>query len=206
MPPAEHFASRLADDVLAPRSGEGVPGGTSEPRTDDAPGDLRVAPDPTPHGLERREADRQAGLRALRSLEATEVRLARNAKRDAEDARGKLVQELLPVLDNLDRTIRAAHGRSDPAMLEGVRMVRQQLEGVLRGYGVERIDATGARFDPGIHEAIGVTPVADPQHHGLVLQQHEPGYRFGERLLRPARIHVGKLVAPVPAAGRAAWR
>jgi molecular chaperone GrpE len=89
-------------------------------------------------------------------------------------------------------------------MLEGVRMVRQQLEGVLRGYGVERVDATGLRFDPGLHEAIGVTPVSDPQRHGLVLHQMEPGYRFGERLLRPARVNVGKL-APAESAYRQ-WR
>lgn len=110
------------------------------------------------------------------------------------------------MLDNLDRTIRAAEaGRSDPAMLEGVRMVRQQLEGVLRGYGVERVEATGQRFDPGLHEAIGVTPVSDPQRHGVVLHQAEPGYRFGERLLRPARVNVGKLVAPLEQS-YGAWR
>ncbi len=189
MPAPDHFAPSLVEDVLAPTGDTEVPVAPSEPVAD-----------------EQRDVDRQAGLRALRSLEATEARLARNAKRDAEDARSKLVQELLPVLDNLDRTIRAATGRSDPAMLEGVRMVRQQLEGVLRGYGVERIDATGARFDPGIHEAIGVTPVADPQRHGLVIQQLEPGYRFGERLLRPARVQVGKLVAPVHAVQRPLWR
>jgi molecular chaperone GrpE (heat shock protein) len=166
-------------------------------------GDAAV-PGPAPRA--RAGVDRAAALRALRSLEATEARLARNAKRDAEDARGKLVQELLPVLDNLDRTIRAAEaGRSDPAMLEGVRMVRQQLEGVLRGYGVERVEATGQRFDPGLHEAIGVTPVSDPQRHGVVLHQAEPGYRFGERLLRPARVNVGKLVAPLEQS-YGAWR
>ena len=168
-------------------------------------GDEARAPGVSPERSE--EPDRLAALRALRSLEATEARLARNAKRDAEDARGKLVQELLPVLDNLDRTVRAASTtRGDPAILEGVRMVRQQLEGVLRGYGVERVEATGQRFDPVMHEAIGVSPVSDPQRHGLVLNQLEPGYRFGERLLRPARVTVGKLLAPVEAMPRAAWR
>jgi molecular chaperone GrpE (heat shock protein) len=141
--------------------------------------------------------ERSAALRALRSLEATEARLERNARRDAEDTRGKLVQELLPVLDNLDRTIRAAHGRSDPALLEGVRMVRQQLEGVLRGYGVERIEAIGQRFDPAVHEAIGMIAVDDPQRHGAVVHQAEPGYRMSGRLLRPARVSVGKLAAPL---------
>jgi molecular chaperone GrpE (heat shock protein) len=142
--------------------------------------------------------DRQAAVRALRNLEATEARLERNARREAEETRGKLVQELLPVLDNLDRTIRAAQGgRNDPALLEGVRMVRHQLEGVLRGYGVERIEAIGQRFDPAVHEAIGMIAVDDPQRHGAVVHQAEPGYRMSGRLLRPARVSVGKLVAPL---------
>jgi molecular chaperone GrpE (heat shock protein) len=142
--------------------------------------------------------ERSAALRALRNLEATEARLERNARREAEETRGKLVQELLPVLDNLDRTIRAAQGgRSDPALLEGVRMVRQQLESVLRGYGVERIEALGQRFDPAVHEAIGMIPVDDPQRHGAVVHQAEPGYRMSGRLLRPARVSVGKLAAPL---------
>jgi len=147
-------------------------------------------------------ADRQAALRALRNLEATEARLQRSAQREAEQARGKLVQDLLPVLDNLDRTIRAAQanrgGHGDTAMLEGVRLVRHQLEGVLRGYGVERLDAIDQPFDPSLHEAIGVTPVGDPRHHGIVVQQAEPGYRFAGKLLRPAKVNVGKLVAQAP--------
>ncbi|HEY0189810.1 MAG TPA: nucleotide exchange factor GrpE [Kofleriaceae bacterium] len=141
--------------------------------------------------------ERQAALRALRSLEATEARLTRNAAREVEDAKAKLVQDMLPVLDNLDRTLRAAQDhRADPAMLEGVRMVRAQLEAVLRGYGVERVEALGQRFDPTLHEAIGVTQVGEPSRHGVVVQQAEPGYRFGGRLLRPAKVSVGKLAAP----------
>jgi molecular chaperone GrpE len=150
--------------------------------------------------------DRHAALRALRSLEATEARLERNAKRDVEDARGKLVQELLPVLDNLDRTIRAAQAhRGDPALVEGVQMVRAQLEGVLRGYGVERIDALGQRFDPSVHEAIGVTSVGDAGRHGVVMHQAEPGYRFAGQLLRAAKVNVGKL-APVEVGRGSLWR
>lgn len=156
---------------------------------------------PTSTDASAEAVDRQAALRALRSLEATEARLERNARREAEETRGQLVQQLLPVLDNLDRTIRAAQGgRSDPALLEGVRMVRQQLEGVLRGYGVERIDALDHRFDPAVHEAIGMIAVDDPQRHGAVVHQAEPGYRMAGRLLRPARVSVGKLAAPLPRA------
>ncbi|HET9625953.1 MAG TPA: nucleotide exchange factor GrpE [Kofleriaceae bacterium] len=158
-------------------------------------------------GVNDANTERQAALRALRSLEATEARLARNAKREVDEARGKLVQELLPVLDNLDRTIRAAHDHgSDAAMIEGVRMVRAQLEGVLRGYGVERVDAVGQRFDPSVHEAIGLTQVGDPTRHGVVVQQAEPGYKLAGRLLRPAKVSVGKLVQQTYAPPRAMWR
>lgn len=188
----------LPVDPLAPQNGaEGQVSPASPP-------ELPAEPAVTTEGAG--ETDRQAALRALRSLEATEARLARNARREADEMRGKLVQDLLPVLDNLDRTIRAAHaGHGDPAMLEGVRMVRQQLEGVLRSYGVERVDALDQPFDPSVHEAVGVAPVSDPRRHGLVIHQAEPGYRFGDRLLRPAKVSVGKLVSPTRVAAPI-WR
>ncbi len=142
------------------------------------------------------QPDRAAALRALRSLEAAEARVQKNAQRETDEAKGKLVTELLPVLDNLERTIHALSSRSDPSLLEGVRMVRGQLEGVLLRYGVERIDATGQRFDPAIHEAIGMAPVTDPRTHGYVVQQHETGYQYAGRLLRPAKVLVGKYTQP----------
>ena len=139
------------------------------------------------------EPDRATMTRALRELEAAQARVERDARRVHDETRTRLVSELLPVLDNLDRTIRAAAGSRDGlALVEGVRLVRAQLEGVLRGYGVERIEAAGARFDPRIHEAIQVAPVGDPRRDGAVIEQVEPGYRFGDRLLRPAKVVVGR--------------
>ena len=151
--------------------------------------------------------DRAAALRALRSLEATEARVQRNAKLETEDAKGKLVNELLPVLDNLDRTLEAAqHRPSDVTLLEGVRMLRAQLEGVLVRYGVEKVDATNQRFDPTQHEAIGVTAVADPRAHGVVTRQAQPGYQYAGRLLRPAKVIVGKFARPDLSAPGPYWR
>lgn len=145
------------------------------------------------------EVDRTAALRALRSLEATEARLMRNAKRETEGAKGELVMELLPLLDNLDRTIEAARQHhSNAALLDGVRMLRAQLEAVLLRYGVERIDATNQEFDPALHEAVGVTAVADPRAHGAVAHQAQPGYRYAGRLLRPAKVIVGQATPPRP--------
>ena len=177
------------------------------PEPEPVPAGTGSAPGASPAPSVDAAGDRQAALRALRNLEATEARLARNARRETDDMRAKLVQELLPVLDNLDRTLRAAHtGRGDPAMVEGVRLVRQQLEGVLRGYGVDRIDAVGQRFDPAIHDAIGTSAVDDPQRHGAVIHQAEPGYRFAGRLLRPAKVSVGKFVEPHSVRPVAYWR
>jgi len=203
MPATESLVPEpLASEPLAGVSTPDIPLAEAAPR-----GEREAEAKAEARSEARSEVDRQAALRALRNLEATEARLERNAKRDVDEARGKLIQELLPVLDNLDRTIRAAHaGRSDPSMLEGVRLVRHQLDGVLRGYGVERLDALDQRFDPSLHEAIGVTVVSDPRRHGVVVQQAEPGYRFAGKLLRPAKVNVGKFVAPVETGYRPLWR
>lgn len=153
---------------------------------------MQTAEIPVAEPVVEAEPDRATMTRALRELEAAQARVQRDAQRVQDETKQKLVEQLLPVLDNLDRTIRAAV-HSDPALTDGVRMVRSQLEGVLKGYGVSRIEAPrGVRFDPARHDAISVAPVYEPAHHGLVLEQVEPGYAFGERLLRPAKVVVGR--------------
>lgn len=137
------------------------------------------------------DADREALARAVNSLEASEARVRRHAERVYDDTRSKLVLELLPVLDNLDRTIEATRGHAIDPLVEGVTMVRGQLEGVLLRYGVERIEARDQKFNPALHEAVTVIPVAELARVGMVIEQFEPGYRFGAKLLRPARVSVG---------------
>lgn len=131
--------------------------------------------------------------RALRDLEAAKARVERDAQRAADELREKLVVELLPVLDNLDRTIHSAELAGETAaMLQGVRLVRSQFASVLAKYGVERIDARHQRFDPRIHDAVSLVPVHHPSAHEIVVDQVEAGYRFGDRLLRPAKVVVGR--------------
>ncbi|MEO8548860.1 MAG: nucleotide exchange factor GrpE [Kofleriaceae bacterium] len=130
--------------------------------------------------------------RALHELEASEARVRRNAERVYDDTRSSLVAELLPVVDNLDRTLGAAiKGQHTDSLIQGVQMVHAQLEQVLRRYGVERIDATGKRFDPVIHEALAAVPVTNPGLVGMVIDQAEAGYRCGSRMLRAAKVTVG---------------
>jgi molecular chaperone GrpE len=137
--------------------------------------------------------DRASMQRALRELEAAKARVQRDAERAAQELREKLVLDLLPVLDNLDRSIRAAEkSREAPGVVEGVRLVRAQFSQVLERYGIRRVDARHQAFDPAIHEAIGTVPVSHPGAHNVVVDQIEPGYRYGGRLLRPAKVVVGR--------------
>jgi molecular chaperone GrpE len=141
--------------------------------------------------------DRASLAGALRELEAAKARVERDARTVYDDTKKKLVSELLPVLDNLDRTIKAAKDNGDaPAIVEGIELVRSQLEGVLRGYGVERIDALAQPFDPAIHEAVTTLAVLTPQAHNLVIDQLAAGYRYGGALLRPAKVVVGRMSRP----------
>jgi molecular chaperone GrpE (heat shock protein) len=134
-------------------------------------------------------------LRALRELESAKARVERDAERSAQQLREQLILELLPVLDNLDRTIYAAEESGEAAsVVEGVRLVRSQFASVLSRLGVERVEAHRQPFDPKLHEAIGTVPVTHPAAHNVVIDQIEPGYRFGDRLLRAAKVIVGKHV------------
>ena len=139
------------------------------------------------------EPTRASLTRALRELEAAKARVERDAQQAKDEMRAQLVTDLLPVLDDLDRTIMAAEQHGDaPATLEGVRLVRAQFQRVLARFGVERIEAKHQPFDPNVHEALSMVAVTHPAAHGVVVEQLEPGYRFGERLLRPARVVVGR--------------
>jgi molecular chaperone GrpE len=138
--------------------------------------------------------DQASLLRALRDLEAAKGRVERDASRSAQELREKLVGELLPVLDNLDRTIAAAEQSAEaPSVVEGVRLVRSQFVQVLGRYGLERVDARHQPFDPNIHDAIATVAVSHPASHNVVIDQIEPGYRFERRIVRPAKVVVGRL-------------
>ena len=68
------------------------------------------------------------------------------------------------------------------------------LGGKLAKAGVERFDPAGTPFDPNVAEAVGVVPVSDPARHDVVVEVTRPGYSLGERVIRPARVLVGRLL------------
>ncbi len=137
-------------------------------------------------------ANKEALARAIDELDAAKARLARDSQALLADTKHDLVVRLLPILDNLDRALAAAADGPRGALTQGVALVREQLEEVVRDYGFERFDPVGQPFDPRRHEALAVVPVDRPELDGKVATVVEPGYRVGERLLRPARVHVGR--------------
>ena len=158
--------------------------------------------------LEQQLADKTAQLqtfltdhrRALEEFEQVKARIRRDTARDVERGKRSVIAEFLDVLDNLDRAIAAAaaHPDSDPALLTGVRLVRDQFLGKLQGLGVTRLDVIGQPFDAARHEAISTAPVSDPAQDGKVVAVVKEGYAIGDELLRPASVVVGKAETPAP--------
>src|SRR5207302_8186167 len=111
--------------------------------------------------------------------------------REAAQALGrgvcKLAKELLPALDSLDRAIGSAE--SEDPLLEGVRLVRAELQAALARAGVESFSPLGETFDPSLHEA--VASVEQPENgaaSGTVAEVFQDGYRLGETIITPARV------------------
>jgi molecular chaperone GrpE len=114
-------------------------------------------------------------------------RVAKESAAAQERGVTRLVKELLPALDNLDRALEAA--AEDDPLLEGVRLVRSELRAALARVGVESFSPAGEPFDPARHEAMAQQPVEGAQS-GAVVEVYQPGYRLGEQIIRPARVVV----------------
>jgi molecular chaperone GrpE len=149
--------------------------------------------------LAQREKDAEEYLakyrQASKEFEDARARMRKELAKDAERSRREVLIGLLDVVDNLDRAIEAAKasGRNsgDP-LLQGVEMVRDQFLGKLDGFGVKRIMAEGAPFDPLLHEAVSAVPAADPLEDGRIVGVIRHGYRIGDDVLRPALVAVAK--------------
>ncbi len=114
-------------------------------------------------------------------------RVARESALAQERGVVKLAKELLPALDNLDRALEAAD--QDDPLLQGVRLVREELSAALYRVGIESFSPTGEIFDPSLHEAVVHQPV-DGAASGTVAEVYQPGYRLRDHVIRPARVVV----------------
>jgi len=147
----------------------------------------RVQQDP----LAAAEAKAQEHLDDLKRLAAEfenyKKRTAREQASLSTRATERLVKELLPIVDDLERALEAAEEHEEAKLEEGVRLVHRQLAAALEREGLAEIETSG-KFDPHVHEALLSQP--SDADEGNVIEVLQKGYRLGDRVLRPARVVV----------------
>ena len=180
--PADPDAAPAAE--APPAAGPGAGGEPPSAAADAAP------PSPEEELAAERDELREKWLRALAELD----NLRKRSRREVQDARRfaqvELLRPLLDIADNFDRAVASFGPETDvtaDAVREGVALIHQSFRGLLRERGVEPIEALGKEFDPNEHEA--VAQMASEDHAaGFVVEVVQPGYRFGDLVLRPARV------------------
>lgn len=145
--------------------------------------------------LQELEDLRDRHLRLAAEFDNYRKRTRRQKAEAREQAHADLAREILEVLDDLDRVADSdLETTSVESLHEGVRMVERKLRKTLADAGVVRIEvAPGEPFDPELHEALASVPTDDPEEDDRVAEVITDGYRFGSRLLRPARVAVKQL-------------
>jgi molecular chaperone GrpE len=137
------------------------------------------------------EAERDEYLNDLKRVAAEFENYRRRVSRDQASlvarAHERLVKELLPVLDDLERALAAAEEHEEAKLEEGVRLVHRELKAALDREGLAEIETDGV-FDPHVHEALLSQP--SEAEEGSVLEVLQKGYKLGDRVLRPARVVV----------------
>lgn len=127
-----------------------------------------------------------------RETDETRMRLNRSADERAEASRAKFIESLLPVMDDLDRAIEAVSKNAPrETILQGIRSIANSFQNALTTAGVEPVISVGEPFNPEQHEAVD-TEQTDPEMDGIVISEYSRGFRIGDRLLRPARVKVGR--------------
>jgi molecular chaperone GrpE len=129
-------------------------------------------------------------LRLAADFDNYKKRAAREREEYVVLANERLLKELLPILDDLERALNAAEQHEEAQLEEGVRLVHRSLASLLARNGVEEI-ATDGKFDPHVHEALLAQPAED-REQGDVLDVIQKGYRLGDRVVRPARVIVAE--------------
>ncbi|MBM3279148.1 MAG: nucleotide exchange factor GrpE [Candidatus Handelsmanbacteria bacterium] len=172
--------SERADQDLRPEEEDGAP--------------AAEAADETTVALE--EARAQAAehydryLRAVAELDNFRKRTARMRSDTREETVRDMLLQIAPVMDNMRRAL-AQENATVEVFKQGVELIYSQLHEVLRGYGLEEIQALGQPFDPVYHEALLEVERGD-QPPGTVVEEMEKGYRLRDKVVRPARVVVSK--------------
>jgi len=195
-------AGRVAEAEAAPAGVEEAAAQAPEPQ----PVSPEVAALTAELDKTRRELERTSGrldeITRAYSSSVTEQRefrsrLEREKERVLAAERGKIAIALLEIGDELDRAL-AAGGAEGPLGV-GVRLIHEGLLRRLQTMGIERLSLLGRPFDPNLAEAVDLVPVSDPAQDDMVVEEALPGYKLGEKLLRPGRVRVARYSAPAAA-------
>ncbi len=131
-------------------------------------------------------------LRKTAEFDNYRKRTERDRQALNEAAAASMIQELLPLMDDLERALKAESvGEGAEAYRRGVELIHKQLGEILQKRGVRVIEALGADFDPHYHQAVSYEP-AEGRREGEVIEEFRRGYMLGDRLLRPSMVKVAK--------------
>jgi molecular chaperone GrpE len=170
-----------------------------EDESNDSPQGSAAATEPDqPQELDLAELKRERDeyyerlLRKTAEFDNYRKRTDRERIQLSEAAAADLLQELLPLVDDMERALKADPGSAaTEAIRRGVELIHKQLLETLRKRGVTPIEALGADFDPHFHQAVSHEP-AEGRREGEVVEEFRRGYMLGDRLLRPAMVKVAK--------------
>jgi molecular chaperone GrpE len=165
---------------------------TDEPRTEEEQ-DVETAEAPAVDELASVTKERDEYLDALQRLKAEfdnyRKRVARDQQELAARAHERVVKELVPILDDLERALEAVAQHEGAQLEEGVRLVHRSLGDLLTREGLTEVETTG-KFDPHTQEALLSQPSEEDE--GSVIQVLQKGYKLGDRVLRPARVVISQ--------------
>ncbi len=179
------------------RPGEVTPGATPEAADDSAaPASEAVAEaDELAEAIRRGDEYLDALQRLKAEFDNYRKRVAREEERLVLRASERLVKQLIPMLDDLERAVDAAVEHGEVKLGDGVRLVHRALADMLQREGLSEV-ATDGKFDPHTQEALLSQPSDEPE--GAVIQVVQKGYRLGDQVLRPARVVVSSGPPSVP--------
>jgi molecular chaperone GrpE len=186
---SEATGSQRGEGPAEVESGAGSAGGDASATDSAALEDLEAALESARIELERSQ-DRFVRLAAefdnyRKRTERERIDLYGRAQAD-------LIARMLEAVDDLERVADFDETTLSKALLEGVQLVEKKLLAAFEGAGLRRVDAAGKKFDPASMEALATVPTDVPDEDEIVSDVFQPGYRFGETLVRPARVRVKK--------------
>ena len=156
-------------------------------------GNGKVATNASPPDIEQLQEqvrkEHEMYLRALADFDNYRRRVERERASAAQSGKREIILSMIEALDGFDRALQI--GDSNPSVLEGLQAIHRRLLAVLEAQGVTPFSSVGEAFDPKLHEAIASVKT-DAHRPGVVADEVQRGYRWGEAVLRPARVRVAQ--------------